>query len=60
MKRKPLVFLICLASFALAACVDEHDGECNVRDYSDIRRIDMSDDSDADSGSVGRDEVSQR
>ena len=58
MKRKPLVFLICLASFALAACVDEHDGECNVRDYSEVRRIDTPDGSD--SGSVGRDEVSQR
>ena len=56
MKRKPLVFLICLASFALAACVDEHD----VRDYSEVRRIDTPDGSDADSGSVGRDEVSQR
>lgn len=58
MKRKPLVFLICLASFALAACVDEHDGECNVRDYSDVRRIDSPaySDSDSDLGSAGRDE----
>lgn len=60
MKRKPLVFLICLASFALAACVDEHDGECNVRDYSEVWRINTPDGSDADSGSVGRDEASQR
>lgn len=58
MKRKPLVLLICLASSALAACVDEHDGECNVRDYSDVRRIDVPDysDSDSDLGSAGRDE----
>lgn len=56
MKRKPLVFLICLASSALAACVDEHDGECNVRDYSDVRRIDSYSDSDSDLGSAGRDE----
>lgn len=58
MKRKPLVLLICLALSALAACVDEHDGECNVRDYSDVRRIDSPaySDSDSDLGSAGRDE----
>ncbi len=58
MKRKPLVLLICLASSAFAACVDEHDGECNVRDYSDVRRIDAPaySDSDSDLGSAGRDE----
>lgn len=58
MKCKPLVLLICLASSALAACVDEHDGECNVRDYSDVRRIDAPaySDSDSDLGSAGRDE----
>jgi len=59
-KRKHLISLICLVSFALTACVDEHDGECNPRDYQDMQRSDLSDTDDAGSGSAGRDEVSER
>ncbi len=56
--RIPIIFFVCLASLALTACVDENDGECNVRDYSDVRRVDMPADyaSDSDLGSEGRDE----
>lgn len=44
---------------ALASCIDEHDGECNLRDYSDLRRIDMAADPDLDPRSHGRSDNGQ-
>lgn len=50
-----IVILLAAATIPLTACIDDPDGECNTRDYSDVRRLDLSPDSASASGSEGRD-----
>ncbi|MCM1532935.1 MAG: hypothetical protein NC114_11805 [Ruminococcus flavefaciens] len=51
-----IVILLAAATIPLTACVDDPDGECNTRDYSEVRRLDLSPDATSASGSEGRDE----